>query len=109
MVRPRGYKLEACLLEHGCGAVGGLVSEGASLPAIDWVGFDQAAAFFPDGLESGFERGGGDAALTIVLENGKAGDSPELLCAGRGSQASILAAVVDARKLLLGLARGDPG
>jgi len=50
----RGYDFEAVFFEHGGGAVGGLVAEGAGLPAGDRIGFDLAAAFFLDAGEGGF-------------------------------------------------------
>ncbi len=98
----RGYELESLLLEHRCGAVCGLVSEGAGFPASDWVGFDQAAALFSYGFESGFQCSARYALFAIFLENNKTSDSPKLVCAGFGGVRAILAAVVDARKLVLG-------
>lgn len=96
----RGYRLETRFLEHRPSPVGGLISESARLPARDGIGLHETPSLVSYGFESGFQRGTGYAASAILLENSKAGDAPEFLRAVFEDQRSVLATVVDTRKLL---------
>lgn len=82
--------------------MGGLVAEGARLPGDDGIGFDQAAAFFPDGGERGFKGDGGYALFAKGFEDDEAGDAPEFLRRGFEGECTVVAGVVDARELFCG-------
>ncbi len=98
----RGYGLEPLLRKHGSSAVRGLISEGVRFPSSDRLGFHEAPSFVSYGFQSGFQSSARHPALAMLLKNSKASDSPESLCGAFGNKPSILAAVVDTRKLLSG-------
>jgi hypothetical protein len=98
----RGHDPESFLLEHRHSAVCGLISEGVRFPASDGIGLNQAATLFSDGFQSGFQRSACSTASAIFLIDNKARYSPKSLFNALGGKPSILAAVVDTRKLFGG-------
>ena len=98
----RCYGLEARFLEHGRRSVCGLISESASLPAVNWVGFDETSSFLLYGFESGFQCGTRYTASAVLFKNSKAGDAPKFLCAAFTGEPSIFATIVDPRQFLSG-------
>ncbi len=97
-----GYRVEPGLLEHPRSAVCGLIAESPSFPASNGIRLHEAPSFLSYGSQSGFQRSGRYTAFAVLLKNSKARDSPESICAAFGGKPSILATVVDPRKLFSG-------
>ena len=97
----RGYGLEPLLREHGCSAMFGLISESARFPASDGIGLHEAPSLVSCGFQSGFQQRARYPAFAILPVNNEASYSPKFR-ATFGSKPSILATVVDPRKLFSG-------
>lgn len=73
----RSNGFESLPLEHGIGAIGGLIPEGARFPTRDRVSLDDSAALLLDGGENSFQSCGRYTPPAVSLVDDEAGDTPE--------------------------------